>query len=70
MFERASSAMRFDRYEEAIEWLEPLMVIAPEGWTRQQAEVKAMYLEALVEQGRFLRGMNQDGEDACSGAST
>jgi len=65
MFERASSAMRFDRYEEAIEWLEPLMVIAPERLdATQQAEVKAMYLEALVEQGRiYLRGMNQDGED-------
>jgi len=57
--------MRFDRYEEAIEWLEPLMVIAPERLdATQQAEVKAMYLEALVEQGRiYLRGMNQDGED-------
>ncbi|MCZ7538934.1 MAG: hypothetical protein M5U29_03245 [Anaerolineae bacterium] len=65
MYERAASAMRFDRYEEAISWLEPLMVIAPQTLdATQQAEVKAMYLEALVEQGRiYLRGMNQDGED-------
>jgi tetratricopeptide (TPR) repeat protein len=65
MFERAAAAMRFDRYEEAISWLEPLMVLAPEALdATQQAEVKAMYLEALVEQGRiYLRGQNQDGED-------
>jgi len=65
MYERAATAMRFDDYEEAISWLEPLMVIAPQSLdATQQAEVKAMYLEALVEQGRiYLRGMNQDGQD-------
>ncbi|MBN1680204.1 MAG: hypothetical protein JW966_07920 [Anaerolineae bacterium] len=61
LYEQASTAMRVAHYEEAIEWLESLMALAP---AYRAEETKAMYMEALVTQGRiYLRGQNQDGED-------
>lgn len=61
LWDQASMAMRFTRYEEAIEWLETLRAVAPD---YSPAETKAMYLDALTKQAQiYLRGQNDDGRD-------
>ena len=60
-YDQAATQMRLARYEEAIEWLDALTALDP---TYRSSEVKAMLLEALVNQGRiYLSGSNEDGED-------
>lgn len=60
-YNQAATAMSLVRYEEAIEWLDALIALDP---TYRTAEVNAMLLEALTQQGRlYLLGMNEDGED-------
>lgn len=61
LYEQAATAMRLVRYEEAIEWLDALRALAPD---YRPAEVEAMLIEALTQQGRiYLRGQNPDGAD-------
>ena len=61
LYEQAATAMRLVRYEEAIEWLDALRTLAPD---YRPAEVEAMLIEALTQQGRiYLRGQNTDGAD-------
>jgi hypothetical protein len=61
LYDQAAAAMRVVRYEDAIEWLDALQALAPD---YRMAEVQAMLLEALVEQGKiYLRGTNADGAD-------
>lgn len=61
LYDQAATAMRVAHYEDAIEWLDALIALAPDHRT---AEVQAMLLEALTTQGRiYLVGENADGED-------
>lgn len=61
LFEQAKTAMVVAHYEDAIDWLDALIALAPD---HRPIEVKAALMEALTEQGRiYLRGMNTDGED-------
>ncbi|MEB2289113.1 MAG: hypothetical protein OZ934_13485 [Anaerolineae bacterium] len=61
LYERAAMAMSVMRYEEALEWLDALRALAPD---YRAAEVEAMLIEALTQQGRmYLRGQNPDGAD-------
>jgi tetratricopeptide (TPR) repeat protein len=60
-YNQAATAMSVFRYEEAIEWLDALQVLAPD---YRAAEAKAMLMDALTKQGRiYLYGQNEDGED-------
>lgn len=57
----AETAMNFGDYEDAIEWLEALVVVDP---TYRRAEVQQMRLDAYIAQGRlYLRSQNDDGEE-------
>ena len=61
LYEQAATAMSVMRYEEAIEWLDVLRALAPD---YRPAEVEAMLIEALTQQGKlYLRGQNPDGAD-------
>ncbi|MBN1678947.1 MAG: hypothetical protein JW966_01560 [Anaerolineae bacterium] len=61
LYNQADISMRVFRYEDAIEWLDLLRSLAPD---YRAAEVQAMLMEALTEQGKaYLRGWNEDGED-------
>ncbi len=61
LYEQAATAMSLVRYEAAIEWLDALRALAPD---YRPAEVEAMLIEALTQQGRiYLRGQNPDGAD-------
>lgn len=61
LFGLAQTAMNFGDYEEAIEWLEALVLVDP---NYRRAEVREMRLNAYIAQGRiYLRGQNDDGED-------
>ncbi len=61
LYKEADNAMRVRHYEDAIEWIESLRALAPD---YRAAEVTAMYMEALTEQGKiYLRQQNEDGAD-------
>jgi len=61
LYQQAATAMSLVRYEEAIEWLDALRALAPD---YRPAEVEAMLIEALTQQGKlYLRGQNPDGAD-------
>jgi tetratricopeptide (TPR) repeat protein len=61
LYDQAATAMRVTHYEDAIEWLDALASLAPD---YRSVEVKAMLMEALIEQGKvYLAGANTDGED-------
>lgn len=60
-YNQALAAMRVARYEEAIQWWDALIALAP---TYRRPEVQAGLLEALTKLGRmYLAGANPDGED-------
>jgi len=61
LYQQAETAMRVTHYEDAIEYLDALHAIDP---THRPAEVKAMLIEALTQQGKeYINGQNKDGED-------
>ena len=61
LYEQAAMAFGVARYEDTIELLDSLRVIAP---GHRPDEVHAMLMQALTNQGKiYLRGMNEDGED-------
>ncbi|HEX3053363.1 MAG TPA: hypothetical protein VHP83_22075 [Aggregatilineaceae bacterium] len=56
LYSQAEAAMRLSSYEEAIEWLDALIGVAPD---HRRAEVDAMLLEALEKQGGYyMNGTN------------
>jgi tetratricopeptide (TPR) repeat protein len=61
MFGLAQSAMTVSDYEEAIRWLEALVLLDP---NYRRAETQDLRLTAYLAQGRiYLRGQNSDGLD-------
>jgi hypothetical protein len=61
LFAHAETAMGMTVYEDAIEWLDALILLDP---TYRSVEVREMLKNALVTQGLiYVRGTNVDGED-------
>jgi tetratricopeptide (TPR) repeat protein len=61
LFGQAETAMTLGFYEEAIKWLDALILLDP---TYRRDEAQEMLLNAHIAQGRiYLRSQNEDGED-------
>lgn len=61
LFNRAQSAMTTSDYEDAIEWLDVLILVDS---NYRRVEVRQMLVDAHIAQGRiYLRSQNDDGED-------
>lgn len=61
LYGRAETALNTGDFEEAIRWLDALVLVDP---NYRRAEVQQKRLDALIAQGRiYLRSQNPDGED-------